>query len=194
MLSAVEIARGVHGALRFLQRDPAAPYLFENSFEACARSFRLMALVAPLWAFDLAMQYSRYQTDAALWEVALLEALQYLFNWLFFPVVMWEIARRTGHVGVWPRYITALNWITLPSMVVLVMAGAVAQVAPAVVTTIVLFSVQGLFFYWFLTITVSVLGVGWGFAGGLLLINWLPLVMLSLAVRRILGLVPAIGG
>ena len=43
VLSAAEIARGVQGALGLLRRDPAAPLHFDNTMEACLRSFRVMA-------------------------------------------------------------------------------------------------------------------------------------------------------
>ena len=58
MLSAAEIARGVKGALGFLQRDPTAPQHFDNTMEACLRSFRVMALVAPLYAIYLLIYYA----------------------------------------------------------------------------------------------------------------------------------------
>ena len=46
MLSIAEIARNTQGALRMLQLDPAAPFQFDNTPEACLRSFRVIALAA----------------------------------------------------------------------------------------------------------------------------------------------------
>ena len=43
VLSTAEIARGVQGALGLLRRDPAALLKFDNTMEACLRSFRVMA-------------------------------------------------------------------------------------------------------------------------------------------------------
>ncbi len=55
VLSNAEIARGTQGAVRLLQRDPSAPLNFDNNFAACLRSFRVMALVAPLYAVYVAI-------------------------------------------------------------------------------------------------------------------------------------------
>ncbi len=118
MLSAAEITRGVQGALGFLRRDPAAPLHFDNTMEACLRSFRVMALVAPLYAIYLLLSYSNVTTTADEMEIALVEGLHYVVDWLLFPVIFYEIARRRGWLDRYPRYISALNWINLPAMVV----------------------------------------------------------------------------
>ncbi len=34
-------------------------------------------------------------------------------DWLLFPVIFYEIARRQTWLGNYPRYIAALNWINL---------------------------------------------------------------------------------
>ena len=70
MLSAGEIARGMQGALGFLQRDPAAPSYFDNTAESCLRSFQVMILVAPLYAVVLMILYSNVTTTAATTRVA----------------------------------------------------------------------------------------------------------------------------
>ena len=49
------------------------------------------------------------------------------------------------------------------------------------------FALQVLLFYWFLTATRVLLGVGWPFAFLLLVVNWVPSFFLSLLVDRILG-------
>jgi hypothetical protein len=53
VLSTSDIARGTRGAVRFLQRDPGAPYYFDNTLEACLASFRVMALAARLYGLYL---------------------------------------------------------------------------------------------------------------------------------------------
>ena len=118
MLSAAEIARGVRGALGFLRRDPTAPQHFDNTMEACLRSFRVMALVAPLYAIYLLIYYSDVTVTADETEIALAEAIRYVVDWLLFPVIFYEVARRRGWLDRYPRYIGALNWINLPAMVV----------------------------------------------------------------------------
>ena len=103
MLSAAEITRGVQGALGFLWRDPAAALHFDNTMEACLRSFRVMALAAPLYAIYLLLSYSNVTSSADEMEIALVEGLHYVVDWLLFPVIFYEIARRRGWLDRYPR-------------------------------------------------------------------------------------------
>ena len=131
MLSAAEIARGVQGALGFLKRDATAPQHFDNTMEACLRSFRVMALVAPLYAIYLLIYYSDVTVNADGAEIAVVEAMRYIVDWLLFPVIFYEAARRRGWLDRYPRYIGALNWINLPAMVVVIVGQGLSSVAPA---------------------------------------------------------------
>lgn len=193
MLSAVEIARGTQGAVKLLQLDPAAPYQFDNTPQACLRSFRVMALAAPLYAFYVLLHYTKYQAMADDWEILLVETLHYIVDWLFYPVIFYEIARRRGWLGLYPRYVAILNWINLPAIVVAVMGMAISMVTPEPIPSIVMIALQGLFFFWFVVATRLTLGVNWLIAGILLVVNFMPTLFLSLIVDRILGAVPLPG-
>jgi hypothetical protein len=194
VLSAAEIARGVKGALGFLQRDPAAPQHFDNTMEACLRSFRVMAVAAPLYAIYLLISYSDVTTTADETEIALVEGLHYVVDWLLFPVIFYEVARRRGWLDRYPRYISALNWINLPLMVLAVIGSALAAVTPAAVAIIIDLGLKALVFYWFLMTTRMALGVSWPISVVLLVVNWMPSLFLSLLVARYLGVVPVTGG
>lgn len=193
MLSAGEVARGLQGALGFLQRDPAAPSYFENTAESCLRSFQVMILVAPLYAVVLAILYSNVTTTADGWEIVAVEALRYTVDWLLFPVIFFEIARRQNWVGQYPRYISALNWVNLPLMVVAVVAVVLASILPTAAAILIQLGLYGLLFYWFLAVTRSVLNASWVQSFMLLLVNWVPSRFLSVIVDRFLGIAPAIG-
>ena len=52
---------------------------------------------------------------------------------------------------------------------------------------------QFLFYYWFLMATRLSLGIGWGYSILLLIVNWMPSLLLSLIVDRLLGVVPLPG-
>jgi hypothetical protein len=194
VLSAAEIARGVQGALGFLQRDPKAPQHFDNTMEACLRSFRVMAVVAPLYAIYLLIYYSEVTVTADGMEVAVVEAMRYVVDWLLFPVIFYEAARRRGWLDRYPRYIGALNWINLPAMVMVIVGQAVSSVAPAAVALIIDLGLRALLFYWFLITTRMALGVNWPISVVLLVINWVPSLFLSFLVDRYLGVVPIPGG
>jgi len=194
VLSAAEIARGVQGALGFLKRDPKAPQHFDNTMEACLRSFRVMALVAPLYAIYLLIYYSDVTVTADGTEVVVVEAMRYVVDWLLFPVIFYEAARRRGWLDRYPRYIGALNWINLPAMVVVVVGQGLSSVAPAAVAVIIDLGLRALLFYWFLMATRMALGTSWPISVVLLIINWVPSLFLSFLVDRYLGVVPIAGG
>ncbi len=193
MLSAAEIARGVQGALGFLQRDHAAPLRFDNTMEACLRSFRVMALVAPLYALYLLIYYAGVTVTADETEIVLAEGVRYVVDWLLFPVIFYEVARRRGWLDRYPRYIGALNWINLPATAIAVVGMAIESIAPAVAIVVDL-GLRALFFYWFLMTTRMVLAVNWPIAVVLLFVNWLPSLFLSLLIARYLGLVSVTAG
>lgn len=193
MLSAGEITRGMQGAIAFLQRDPVAPSYFDNTAESCLRSFQVMILVAPLYAVVMMILYSNVTTTAEGWEVIAVEALRYTVDWLLFPVIFYEVARRQNWVGLYPRYISALNWVNLPLTVVAVVAVILASILPVAAAVLIQLGLYGLLFYWFLAVTRSVLKVSWLQSFMLLLVNWVPSRFLSLIVDRFLGIVPAVG-
>jgi len=194
VLSAAEIARGVQGALGFLQRDHAAPLRFDNTMEACLRSFRVMALVAPLYALYLLIYYAGVTVTADETEIVLAESVRYVVDWLLFPVIFYEVARRRGWLDRYPRYIGALNWINLPAMVVVIVGQGLSSVAPAAVAVIIDLGLRALLFYWFLMATRMALGTSWPISVVLLIINWVPSLFLSFLVDRYLGVVPIAGG
>jgi hypothetical protein len=194
LLSSAEIARGTRGAFRLLQRDPSGPLHFDNTVAACLRSFRVMLPVAPFYALYVAISYSRVEVAADEWEIVAVEALRYVVDWLLYPVLFYEIARRRHWLDLYPRYIGALNWISLPAIFVLLADALVSLAAPMSLATIFDLAVQAVLFYWIIMTTRMTLGVGWGIAGVLLVVNWVPSLFLSLIVNRFLGIAPLAGG
>ena len=144
MLTAAEIARGMQGAVAFLQRDPAAPSYFDNTAESCLRSFKVMILVAPLYAVIMLMLYANVTTTADSWEIVFVEALRYTVDWLLFPVIFYEIARRQTWLGNYPRYIAALNWVNLPLTIVAMVAVILASILPVAFAILIQLGLYGL--------------------------------------------------
>jgi hypothetical protein len=194
MPSAAEIARGMQGALGILQRDPAALLRFDNTMAACLRSFRVMALVAPFYALYVLIYYSSVVTTADEMEIVVVEGVRYVVDWLLFPVIFYEVARRRGWMERYPRYIGALNWINLPAIIVAIVGLAISAVAPAAVAVVIDLGLRALFFYWFLMTTRMALGVSWPMSVVLLVVNWVPSLFLSLLVARALGVVAVTAG
>jgi hypothetical protein len=194
VLSTSEIARGTQGALGFLRRDRGAPLHFDNSMEACLRSFRVMILAAPIYVFYLLLHYSEVAVTADEFEIAAVEALRYVVDWLIYPVIFYEVARRRGLLDRYPRYIAALNWIALPEMIVLLIGESAAALMPVTLAVILQLGLQALFFYWFLTATRMTLSTNWPTSIVLMIVNWLPSLFLSLIVDRFLGVGAVVGG
>lgn len=193
MLSGAEIARGTRGALGFLKRDPAAPLAFANTMEACLRSFRVMVLVAPLYVIDALIRYADVDVPADTFDIVVVETISYVVNWLLFPVLFYEIARRRGWIDRYPRYIGALNWINLPATIIAVVAIGLEILVPVAVGRLIEIAIQALVFYWFLMTTRMVLGTDWLTSMVLLIVNWVPSILLSVIVARYVGALGATG-
>lgn len=187
MLSAAEIARGTQGALGFLRRDPAALLAFDNTMEACLRSFRLMAVTAPLYFVYALIRYDNLTVAIDTFELIAIETMSYVVNWLLYPVIFYEVARRRGWLERYPRYIAALNWTNLPGIVIAIVAIVFRMVLPAAASGILEIALQALFFYWFLVITRLALGVDWAMSVVLLALSWIPSLFLLVIVDRYVG-------
>lgn len=183
----------MQGSIGLLKRDPAAVSYFDNTREACVRSFQVMILVAPLHAALMLLRYASVTSTADDLEIVLVEALRYAVEWTLFPVLFYEIARRRNWLDRFPRYISALNWVNLPAMIVAVIGVVVASLMPLLPGELIRVGLQALFFYWFLVTTRMVLGATWPIAGLLLIVNWVPSLFLSLIVDRFLGVAAAVG-
>jgi hypothetical protein len=191
VLSAGEIARGVQGALGFLRRDPAALLAFDNTMEACKRSFRLMAVTAPFYVVYSLIRYANLTVAIDTGELIAIETMSYIVNWLLYPVIFYEIARRRGWLDRYPRYIAALNWTNLPGIVIAIAALVIKLIVPPALGGILEIALQALFFYWFLVITRLALGADWAISVVLLAVNWIPSFFLLIIVDRYIGLLAA---
>lgn len=187
MLSAAEITRGVQGALGFLRRDPAALLSFDNTMEACLRSFRLMAVTAPFYVVYSLIRYANLTVTIDTGELIAIETMSYVINWLLYPVIFYEVARRRGWLERYPRYIAALNWTNLPGIVIAIAAIVIKLIVPTAIGGILEIALQALFFYWFLVITRLTLGTDWAMAVVLLAVNWIPSFFLLIIVDRYIG-------
>jgi len=196
VFSSAEIARGTQGSLGFLRLDRTAPLQFDNTMAACLRSFRLMALVAPLQVIALFLRYSAsdvtYAADDL--ELVLVETLHYVVDWLLFPVIFYEIASLRGWLDKFPRYISALNWMNLPGMAIAVVVLVVASLLPNGVGDLLRVGLQGFVLYWLIATTRLTLEVSWPVSVALMLANWVPSELLSLIVDRFLGVSLMVGG
>lgn len=188
MLSSAEITRGSTGAIKFLLRDPTAPSHFDDTLEGCLRSFRVMFLAAPVYALYLVIHYMQTPVTADETEIAFVESLHFVVDWLLYPVIFFEIARRRGWLARYPRYISALNWINLPILLSVAIFECIALlIGPSAILTLLGIVLQAGIFYWLIMTARLALGVNWGLAVVLLVVNWMPSYFLLIVVNRLLG-------
>jgi hypothetical protein len=152
-----------------------------------------MVVAAPFYALYALIKYVNVTVSADAFEIIVIEAMRYVVDWLLFPVIFYEVARRRGWLDRYPRYIVALNWINLPATVIAILAIAVESVAPPAVAMVIDLALQALFFYWFLVTTRIALGTDWLISVVLLLVNWLPSFFLSSLVARFVGILEMAG-
>jgi hypothetical protein len=182
-----EAARNVSAALGVLRYDRAAPYMIDADRAAVIRSFAVALLIAPLFALHRLLAYDGLEIAASGEKAVLVETLRYAVAWLAWPVVTFEIARGLGATARWPRYIALMNWIQLPAMILVLMAAAVAAVAPDAIRGGVLLVADLLLAAWSMFAARLALEVSWLTALWLCALEFTIAVALSYFVDIALG-------
>lgn len=187
MLSRSEIAHGVSGAWRLMWGDGGGLYMLDRTREGFWRSFRVMLLVAPLQILCLMIVYARAQTIAADSTIVLIEALRYVIEWTAFPVILLEIARLTGWSGRYVGAVVALNWASVPVIILSTLRLAIGEVAPSWLGSALGLVLVGFFVYWLTRILREALALGVGQALALALLNLWISITLEIVVDGIVG-------
>ena len=190
MLSRTEIAHGVLGAWRLMWGDGSGLYMLDRTREGFWRSFRVMLLVAPLQVFCLLIVYDRTQTIAPDTTIMLIEALRYVIEWTAFPVILLEIARLTGWRGRYIGAVVALNWSSVPIIIVSTMRLALGEVVPSWLGGALGLILMGFFVYSLTRILRETLALGIGQALALALLNLWISITLEIVVDGIVGRIP----
>lgn len=187
MLSLAEIANGVRGALRLLQFDPAGAGYYDNSREAFWRSFRVMFLVAPIYALIRYLDLRGYSWTVSEPELLLVEALYYTIEWFLYPVAAYEVARVGKLGGSYLRYITALNWGSVPVVLILLALTLLGDLLPALGDSLTI-ATRLLLFVWFVAVTRLTFTASWGMIIALYVFNFCTSLVLGVYIFRLLGL------
>jgi hypothetical protein len=111
----------VRGLLRFARGDKGGISEFDGTLEGFATS------LVPLIAFPLVFSGSVILSGE--WRVGVLAFLSSVCMVLVVPVIIYEVAKRTGREALWLRTATALDWSFL--MFVPLLAGAICAAAVA---------------------------------------------------------------
>lgn len=134
MISTREIFLGIYGAWRLLHFDRAALRYFDSSVDGFWKSFYAALVVLPaviilrIVLFTIAPENI---SDAGTGRITAVFAIDYVYQWLIFPLVMFYLAEFIGRSRNYVTFIVARNWsqviqiaIFLPAAVLFVRSGA----------------------------------------------------------------------
>jgi hypothetical protein len=190
MLSRTEIAQGVSGAWRLIWGDGGGLYMLDRTREGFWRSFRVMLLLAPLQILALLIAYARVDTVAPDGVIVLVEALRYVVDWTFFPVVLLEAARAAGWQGRYIGAVVAINWFNVPLVVLSTMSLALGELLPSGVGGGLTLILLAFYLYGLTRILGATLSIGLAQAIPLSLISLLISLTLEFVVNGVVGRLP----
>jgi hypothetical protein len=110
MPTIVEFVYVLRGLGRLIQFDVGGLGYFDRSIEGFWRSFRVMLLIAPLYAIIIPLDLELIKPTAGWQHIMITEILAYIVSWLLYPLVAYEICRLIGREAEYPGYIVVYNW------------------------------------------------------------------------------------
>ncbi len=134
MISGRELAIGVYGAWRLLHFDRDAIQYFDSTIGGFWKSFYAALVVLPA-VIVLRVLFLADNPDVAAAagsiRITLVFALDYVYQWVVFPLVMINIADGIGRSRQYTTFIVARNWsqviqvaIILPAAFLFVLSGS----------------------------------------------------------------------
>lgn len=113
MISVRELVTGIYGAWRFLHFDRAAVQYTDSSLDGVWKSFYAALVILPavivLRALFVTANPDTF-ADAQTSRIAIVFALDYVFQWVVFPLVMFYIAETMGRSRQFAAFVAARNW------------------------------------------------------------------------------------
>ena len=142
-----ETIRSIAGALRFFKFDRTAVAAFDPSPAAALRSFMAAFYGLPLYAGVLALDlWQSAHMPGDLWLYGMVQPIAYVAHTAGFPLAVLVLARFLGHVGQWPLFVTAVNWLGLLQITaqlactILDRSGILGQVGTALLVAVLVYS------------------------------------------------------
>jgi hypothetical protein len=134
VISGRELAIGVYGAWRLLHFERAAIQYFDSTIDGFWKSFYAALVVIPA-VIVLRLLFLSDNPDIAAAagssRIAIVFTIDYVYQWVLFPLVMINIAEGIGRGREYTAYIVARNWsqvvqvaIILPAAVFFVLSGS----------------------------------------------------------------------
>lgn len=142
------LREAVQASFALIRFDTTAFRRLGEDRAALRNSFAAMAMVAP---FQLLLQAGGSQHNEA--GTFLLLGLSFAITWMAYPVLTYELLRRSTEPQRLFRYLTAMNWLRLPEMILTVavtLAAVLAQSTPLMWLGMIGFGLMGIGWRWFL--------------------------------------------
>jgi hypothetical protein len=113
MISLREIIVSLYGAYRLAWMDSKAAAYFDNTPDACWRSFFAAVLVLPFYGVILIAKYSGDADLSHPFRFITVEICAYIIAWVAFPLMMVSVARLLSREDKYFGFICAYNWASI---------------------------------------------------------------------------------
>ncbi|MBI1238524.1 MAG: hypothetical protein GC199_04200 [Alphaproteobacteria bacterium] len=198
------VSRHLRAVWGLLQRDPAAAEALDQSVTGFFRSFAAAILLLPLFGFLVLVQRDYYNAAVQLdpsqglsplppYTAAGLffEFVAYLLQWAAFPIAMVYLARLLGVTDRYIPFIVAHNWSAVPTVAITSVPFALFALGVLSVAIVSFLNIAAMAFafYFRWTIAMQTLRVPGFTAAGLILIDVLLSLVITLALGALISLV-----
>lgn len=128
MISTRELITGIYGAWRLLHFDRTAIQYFDSTTDAFWKSFYAALVILPpvivlrVIFFDTAPDNF---AAAGIGRIASVFAIDYVYQWVLFPLIMIYLAEMMGRNRQYIRFIVARNWSQVIQVAMFLPAAAI---------------------------------------------------------------------
>ena len=109
MIARHEVLLSLYGAWRLFLRDPRGVEWMDDSIEAYWKSFTCALVVLPVYAVWIGVRSSGLE-DVGFIRIVTVEGIEYVIQWVAWPLIMAYLAPAIGRDDQYLRYIVAFNW------------------------------------------------------------------------------------
>jgi hypothetical protein len=202
MISGAEVRRSLAGAWQLFLNRPDAMRLFDLTVEGFWRSFGAIVFIVPVFVLGTLAERERILRKTA--DALVISAPEYVLerlatlgvDWVALPILLFLVARPLGLDRSYPAFIIARNWTaviaSLPFGVIslLYLGGILDDQFSALLFLAALAVVLRYSFI----VARTALGVGIGFATGLVAFDFLLSLLITEGLGQLLGTIAAPAG
>ena len=128
MISIRELITGIYGAWRLLHFDRTAIQYFDSTTDAFWKSFYAALVILPPVIVLRVMFFDTAPDEfaaAGIGRVASVFAIDYVYQWVLFPLIMIYLAEMMGRNRQYIRFIVARNWSQVIQIAMFLPAAAI---------------------------------------------------------------------